>query len=105
MEEFESRLEDIADIEPDLELELSLVEEEYFGEREERTEEDSENEDDGLSNETEWSPGASTVFEMRDLDEEEVQMVRQFSTATCGCTKKHGEPCSGFFTESELGKI
>ena len=103
--ELEPRLKVNAELEPELEVELSLVEEEYFGEREERTHDDSESEDDGFSDETDSNPGTNTLLEMRELDEKEVQIVRQFSKDTCVCTKKQGVPCSGYFTESELGRI
>lgn len=91
-----------------LEAELSLLEEEYFGERneEEDNENDSESSDgsDRCVDENE-SETANVALEMRDLDKEEVEAIKQFKEASCQCTKKDGSPCSDYFSEDDLSKL
>ena len=38
----------------------------------------------------------------RELDLEEVGIIKQFSIATCKCTKRKGGPCSIYFNVEEL---
>ena len=89
-----------------LEAELSLLEEEYFEGRESHAEDESS----GMSSDNDGdpdrrSPPNTWTTEIRELDKEEEENVRQFSETTCGCSKKQGSPCSSYFTQVELAEI
>ena len=89
-----------------LQAELSLVEEEYFEGRENHAEDESS----GMSSDNDCdpdrrSPPNTWTTEIRELDKEEEENVRQFSETTCGCSKKQGSPCSSYFTQVELAEI
>lgn len=81
---------------PELDVELSILREEYFGERAEECDCDSD------ESESESCEEPITHLEMRDVDGKEEAAVERFSSATCGCTKNKGLPCSGYFSEEEL---
>ena len=86
-----------------LEAEFSLVEEEYFGEDREADNSDN-SEDFGSDSESlveEGDSRATSGVELRDLDVEEVQAVQNFVDSNCGCSKKQGEPCSGYFDRQQ----
>ena len=89
-----------------LQAELSLLEEEYFEGRENHAEDESS----GMSSDNDGdpdrrSPPNTWTTEIRELDKEEEENVRQFSETTCGCSKKQGSPCSSYFTQVELAEI
>ena len=89
-----------------LEAELSLLEEEYFEGRESHAEDESS----GMSSGNDGDPDQRSLpntwtTEIRELDKEEEENVRQFSETTCGCSKKQGSPCSSYFTQVELAEI
>ena len=42
-------------------------------------------------------------MELREIDVKEAQAIKNFVDATCGCSKKHGAACSGYFDQSEYG--
>ena len=48
---------------------------------------------------------AESFVDMRQLDKDEVKSVQHFSRITCGCTKREGVPCSGYFTVEELSEL
>ena len=93
-----------------LEAELSLLEEEYFRvEKERETPDRSGSEDEDSSSDsdnpaaTRSEPEALLVsLDLREQDKEEMESVQAFSTATCGCSKRNGSPCSSYFTAEEL---
>lgn len=84
-----------------LEAEFSLLEEDFFGNRSEESDtdmsdtsaSDSEGEDDGANSH------AQPSVQPRDVDVEEVETVKKFIKNTCGCSKKNGAPCSGYFDQ------
>ena len=85
----------------ELQAELSLIDEEYFGDRNEVEEEDidiqscdSESESENIVN-----------VELRELDQEEEAIIKEFKSSSCGCKKKGGLPCSSYFSEEELSKL
>ena len=93
-----------------LEAKLSLLEEEYFEGRESHAEDESSGMSSGMSSGNDddpdrRSPPNTWTMEIRELDKEEEENVRQFSETTCGCSKKQGSPCSSYFTRVELAEI
>ena len=46
-----------------------------------------------------------SFVDMRQPDKDEVKSVQHFSQITCGCTKREGVPCSGYFTVEELSEL
>ena len=85
----------------DLEAELSLVEEEYFGERFEEKDIDSDLEscNDNLSSSVEYESETEVVqLEMHNLDAKEIETVREFKRTSCKCTKKMVFHVAIFFT-------
>ena len=91
-----------------LQAELSLLEEEYFEGRENHAEDESSgmsSDNDGDPDRRSRGPPNTWTTEIRELDKEEEENVRQFSETTCGCSKKQGSPCSSYFTQVELAEI
>ena len=79
--------------------EFSLLEEEFFLEKEADSTDNSSS--DSESADEEGDGGGLSGLEPRELDVEEVQAVQHFIDNTCGCSKKQGAPCSGYFDEKQ----
>ena len=45
------------------------------------------------------------LTEMRELDKDEEKNVQHFNATTCGCTKKDGSTCSGYFSLQDLSQL
>ena len=88
-----------------LEAELSLIDDEYYGERTEESEVDI----DEMSSERDSSDRESELVvmhmarESRDLDTKEI--VKKFKCTSCGCKKKDGLPCSDYFSEEDISQL
>ena len=98
--------------ESSLELELSLLHEEYFAPKVPEAESgnsqsESETSDQEQDDNCDSPPGPSGGVEVdvRELDKDEVENVKAFSATTCGCRKKHGLPCSTYFTEADIAQM
>ena len=95
-----------SELAPVLEAEFSVLDDEYFGERIEEREpgssDESVSENESLSEEDDG--GTASMMKPRELDVEEVQAIQCFISDTCGCSKKQGAPCSGYFDEEKLAE-
>lgn len=87
----------------ELEAQFSLLSEDYFGERVEApsSAEGSGSESDSSGSESDGDE-VNVELELRDVDEHEEEDLQNFQKTTCGCSKKKGSPCSGFFSIAEL---
>ena len=87
------------EFEPELQADISLFTEEYFGEREEEERLGSESPSDSSGKEESDSNEAFNAInlELRDVDKEKEKAVQSFISNTCGCSLKEGNPCSGYF--------
>ena len=83
-----------------LQTEFSLLEEEFFGNRLEEIEAIT-NDDSGEGTEGDGEALNFPQAEPREIDVKEVEDVKNFIHSTCGCSKKNGAPCSGFFDQDE----
>ena len=83
---------------PSLEAEFSLLEEEFFGERLEEKEADNS---DTAGSDSDSVEGTELNIGMESCDVEELQAIQRFVDFTCGCSKKQGTPCSGYFDQKE----
>ena len=45
--------------------------------------------------------GTESNIEMESCDVKELQAIQWFVNFTCGCSKKQGTPCSGYFDQKE----
>ena len=91
--------------ERELEAELSLLDEEYFSNRDEVEEIDIDAQSNNEGNsESEYDEDIVPV-ELRELDLEEEKIIKEFKSLSCGCNKKGGLPCSDYLSEEELSKL
>jgi len=92
-----------------LEAKLSLIDDEYYGERTEESEVDI----DKMSSERDSSESESEselvvmhlTGESSDLDTKEVEIVKKFKYTSCGCKKKDGLLCSDYFSEEDISQL
>lgn len=79
--------------------EEQLIADEYFNNRQELASPSDETEEDIL-------PAQATFMDPRELDIEELEVrtVKEFSAATCKCSKRKGGPCSAHFSIEELSE-
>ena len=77
-----------------------LIADEYFNNRQTINIDSEHSSSD--ENEEDISVTQATFMDPRELDLEEVGIIKQFSTATCKCTKRKGGPCSTYFNVEEL---
>ena len=54
------------------------------------------------SESTEEDDGVISRMELREVDVEEVEAVKNFVDNACGCSKKGGAPCSGYFDQKGI---
>ena len=77
-----------------------LIADEYFNNRQTISTDSEHSSSD--ENEEDISATQATFMDPRELDLEEVGIIKQFSTATCKCTKRKGGPCSTYFNVEEF---
>ena len=93
------------EFERELEAELSLLDEEYFGNRDEVEEIDIDAQSNNEGDSESESDEDIVPVELRELDLEEEKIIKEFKSLSCGCNKKGGLPCSDYFSEEELSKL
>jgi hypothetical protein len=86
-----------------LEVDFSLLSEDYFGERvEDSSSAEGSGSESDSSGEEENDIVEPVELELRGVDKDEEEALQNFIKTTCGCSMNKGVPCSGSFGVAEL---
>lgn len=84
-----------------LEAEFSMLDDEFFGDRSQENDTDIDLSGSDSDETEDECTNVEVQPQDRDVDIEEAEAVKTFVESTCGCSKRNGTPCSGYFDQDE----